>query len=104
MRKASVPRIQTDNQAQNQSQGYQNQALSELSKNVLSRGVHLQSIALTAGDTNVSHKLGSRLQGWMLVRKRSAAEIYDKQDDNPTPDKTLLLSSSADVTVDLYVF
>jgi|LakMenEpi03Aug12_release.lakeMendotaPanAssembly.Ray.scaffolds.fasta_scaffold04620_26 hypothetical protein len=67
-------------------------------------GVTLQSVVLKAGDNTIDHKLGRVLQGWMLVRVRAAAVIYDKQDSNQVKSRTLILNSSAPVTVDLYVF
>lgn len=64
----------------------------------------LKNIALINGTTVVNHLLGRKLQGWRLVRVRAAATIYDSQDTNQTPDKTLRLVSNAAVTVDLEVF
>ncbi len=64
----------------------------------------LKSVALASGDTVINHKLGYPLNGWRLVRVRAAATIYDKQDTNRTPETTLVLNSSAAVTVDLEVF
>lgn len=64
----------------------------------------LQNIPLIVGTNAINHKLGRALQGWYLVRKRGPAEIYDTQDANTTPTKTLLLITDTDVVVDIYVF
>lgn len=64
----------------------------------------LKDIALITGSTVVNHKLGRKLQGWRIVRIRAAATIYDTQDTNQTPQLTLVLVSSAPVTVDLEVY
>ena len=64
----------------------------------------LPKISLLTGSNVVNHKLGKKLQGWSIVRQRSAANIYDDQDANQSPDLTLVLVSSADVVVDLQVF
>lgn len=64
----------------------------------------LKNIALTTGSNVINHKLGKKLQGWVIVRQRALASIYDTQDSNQTPDLTLQLTSNANVTVDIEVF
>lgn len=69
-----------------------------------SSSIILKNVSLAAGTTVVNHLLGRVLQGWKLVRVRSAATIYDEQDSNQTPNLTLVLNSSAAVIVDIEVF
>lgn len=64
----------------------------------------LTAVALKTGDNRVQHKLGKKLTGWIIIRKRANANIYDKQDSEPRKEVFLALNTSADVTVDLYVF
>lgn len=64
----------------------------------------IKSQVLASGDTTINHGLGRALQGWFVIRKRAAADIYDKQDSNINTNQTLVLNSSAAVTVDLVVF
>lgn len=64
----------------------------------------LKGVALITGSNTVNHMLGQPLTGWFVVRQRSSASIYDTQDTNPIPDKTLRLVSSSGVNVDLMVF
>jgi ABC-type cobalamin transport system ATPase subunit len=61
-------------------------------------------IDLVVGQNIIDHKLGRALQGWTVTRKRAAASIYDLQDTNPHPSRTLILFSDAVVTIDLSVF
>lgn len=68
------------------------------------KGLLLQSVSLTTGDNVIDHKLGRKLQGWQIVRQRASAALYDKQDANQMPALTLVLNTSANVTVDLFVF
>jgi hypothetical protein len=82
----------------------QNQTISKLTSNALSGGSIISGIALKSGSNDVSHKLGQKLRGWFIVRLRANATIYDTQDSNQTPTSTLKLTSSADVTVDIFVF
>ena len=79
-------------------------ALDPIIKNALVGGTTLTSIALKAGANIVAHGLGRTLQGWMIVRKRASADIYDTQDQNGSPQTTLLLTATAPVTVDIYVY
>lgn len=64
----------------------------------------LKNVALINGTTVVNHLLGRKLQGWKPVRLRALASIYDAQDSNQTPDKTLILISDAAVVADIEVF
>lgn len=67
-------------------------------------GLVLRSVSLSTGSNEVNHLLGRTLVGWQIVRQRAAATVYDEQDANPMPSKTLRLNSSAPVTIDLWVF
>ena len=64
----------------------------------------IKDYSLSIGSNTINHKLGKKLQVWRLVRKRAAAEIYDDQDNNPSPQLTLVLVSDSNVVVDLEVF
>lgn len=64
----------------------------------------LKDVVLASGQNNVGHGLGRPPLGWFVARLRASATIYDLQDTNPNPDRTLWLTSSAPVTVDLVVF
>lgn len=68
------------------------------------KGLLLPNISLTTGANVVSHKLGRKLQGWIPVRVRASATLYDTQDSNQMPQLTLNLTASANVVVDLWVF
>ena len=78
--------------------------LEPLLKNALPKGLILEDVELDLGLNTIDHRLGRDLVGWIIVRQRSAADVYDEQDDNQFPDRTLKLYSSAPVSVDLYVF
>lgn len=68
-------------------------------------GVLLKSVALINGVTNVvDHSLGRSPLGWIVVRKRATADIWDVQDANLNPSRNLNLVCSADVIIDLWVF
>lgn len=78
--------------------------LNPLIRNAALNGILLPKVALVVGDNTINHKLGRKLQGWMIVRLRAASTIYDKQDVSSIPNLTLTLNASAAVVVDLYVF
>lgn len=68
-------------------------------------GVQLPNVTLLPGSNTINHTLGRVLQGWFFVRFRGLpGQIYDTQDANPTPDKTLLLTSPGGVLVDIWVY
>ncbi len=73
-------------------------------KNPATNPVLLQNVQLINGTTLVDHRLGKKLTGWQIVRIRAAATIFDSQDTNPHPERTLRLVSNAAAVVDLIVF
>lgn len=79
--------------------------LQPLLDSVTATPIIIPNVKLTTGSNTVNHLLGKPLTGWTIVRfQGSWAQVYDAQDTNKMPDKTLLLNSSADVTVTLEVF
>jgi len=96
--------IQTQDRVINQIQQNVKNVVDPLSANPVLNGLILTNQVLVSGDNTINHTLGRTLQGWTIVRQRSAASLYDKQDSNPTPALTLVLNASAGVSVDLYVF
>ena len=68
-------------------------------------GILLKKVCLEPGVANeVKHGLGRAPQGWIVVRKRADARIWDVQDFNNNPSKTLSIAVSHSVTVDLWIF
>jgi len=96
--------VQSDDRVLNLFQDRVLKSVNPVLNNPLLDGILLQSVALINGDTVVNHLLGRPLVGWFVTRRRAAATIYDKQDTNGTPNLTLVLNSSAAVTVDICVF
>ena len=66
--------------------------------------VILTNVSLAFGNNTINHLLGRKLIGWRIIRQRSSGIIWDNQDNNPAPDKTLILSTNTSVTVDVEVF
>lgn len=81
------------------------EVVSPFVKNLLLDGFILSNIALVTGQDNViNHKLGRKLQGWILIGNDSNAVVYDNQSNNTLPNSTLLLKASANCIIKLYVF
>ncbi len=74
--------------------------LDPLISNQLTQGL-LLSQALINGVTTFNHKLGRQMVGWILTDQDSSADIYRSA---PLNSQTLTLTSSAAVTVSLWVF
>lgn len=72
--------------------------------NPLTQSQILTGVKLISGTTQVNHKLGRALQGWMICGINGVSSVYDTQASNQMPDLTLTLVSSAAVTVNLVVF
>lgn len=73
-------------------------------KSPIVNGSQLSNIKLTTGNNVVNHKLGRKLQGWIVVGIDAVSSLYDTQATNQTPQLTLNLVASADVTVSLWVY
>ena len=68
-------------------------------------GVLITNVNLQTGQANpVEHKLDRKIQGWIAVRQRGQAQIWDAQDTNDLPTRTLDLRTDANVSVDLWIF
>lgn len=78
--------------------------LNPIIDNPVNKSILLKNVKLVTGSNSINTTLGRNLQGWSIVRQRSAGTVYDNQDNNPKPNLTLLLISSADMTIDLQVF
>lgn len=100
----ALPKFVDDNQVMQLLQTSWASKLDPLLLNPLSGGSLLKSVNLAIGSNIINHKLGRKLQGWYIVRQRAASSIYDSQDSNQMSNLTLVLNSSAAVTVDIYVF
>jgi len=101
---ATFPLVQTEDRNINQLQRNIANALNPVLANPTVSGTIIENVELAVGSNIVDHKLGRKLQGWVIVRKRAAADIYDTQDTNTQPTRTLLLVSDAEVMVDIYCF
>ena len=56
-------------------------------------GVLIKNVCLTPGISNeIKHGLGRSPLGWFIVRKRADARIWDVQDFNKNPSKTLSIT------------
>jgi hypothetical protein len=73
-------------------------------RNPHSQSISLNSLQLAIGQNRINHLLGRKLQGWVIIRQRGPASLYDTQDSNPNPELTLSLVASAAVSVDLEVW
>lgn len=65
----------------------------------------IPNVSLSHLSTNrISHTLGRKLIGWNTSRLRGNSIIWDSQDNNLSPDKTLFLECSVDVIADIEVY
>lgn len=77
------------------------QTLNPIVGNPILSGKTLTKIQLINGTTIINHGLGRLMQGWFITDQNALASIYRS---TPLNDSTLTLTSSAIVTVNLWVF
>lgn len=68
----------------------------------IANGRMLINVELSNGVTVINHRLGQKLQGWLIAGIDGAAVIYDNQKTNQMTDLTLSLTSNAAVTVNIW--
>lgn len=61
------------------------------------------SLKVANNPTTINHTLGRVLLGYNVMLKGNAV-VWDSQDSNKSPQLTLLLNTSADVTISLLVY
>ena len=99
-----LQKINTDDRIINMVQDNVGNILDFYSSLPILQGNILTNISLKAASNSIPHKLNRLLTGWIVIRQRASAIIYDTQDTNTQPTVFLKLTSSAPVVVDLYVF
>lgn len=76
-------------------------AYDEVASNPLINGTFLQEVQIEAGTPKLlAHKLLRKPFGYLIVKKSANSTIWD----SGLTQSTLTLNSSADVTVNIYVF
>lgn len=101
----ALPIMLTNNQQVNSMQTLWSTQLNPVIMNPIVNGLQLTGISLVVGSNVVNHKLGRKLQGWIVTRMADGfTQLYDTQNSNRNPELTLTLNSSAAITVDLWVY
>jgi hypothetical protein len=98
-------KIKSTIQELNQVQENIEQTLRSVLQTPILNGVLLTNIDLVTGAVNrVPHKLGRELRGYFIVKKNSAATIYDTQSSLKADENFLLLNTSANTNVNIWIF
>lgn len=96
--------IGTDNNEINRIQEYISAAVESVAFSKILDGIIIKNVSLVTGPNEIPHKLNRPLIGWLIIRKRANVDVYDLQDNNAAPSRTLTLQAASAVTLDLYVF
>ena len=68
-------------------------------------GVLIEGVVLSFGSTTtVNHGLGRTVRGFEVVYKNNSVEVWAEDANQALPTKTLVLSTSADATINLWVW
>lgn len=96
----NLRKLTDESEALNRVQEYTAQALAPLIGSNIINGTLLEDLELTNTATKVSHKLGRKPRGYIIVRASAAEQIFDSGLDKAH----LNLQASGNVTVSLWVF
>jgi hypothetical protein len=64
-------------------------------------GLLLPEITLVSGANVINHRLGRKMQGWVVTDRNGTADVYRTA---PFNDLTLTLTASSGIKVSLFVF
>lgn len=78
--------------------------LNPILSNPLLQGRLLTDVSLINGTTQVNHGLQRNWQGWFVTNIDGVASLHVVPNSNQTPKLTIPITSSAAVTVSLWVF
>lgn len=102
---SNLKKIGTDNKDVARLQENVQNAIEPIISKALIDGVLLKNVCLDPGvATEVKHGLGRAPLGWIIVRKREDARVWDVQDFNRNPSRTLSLVASHSVELDIWIF
>lgn len=101
----SFKRIQSTDRVVNQMQDNIEQVLRRIISSAILSGQLIEDVDIVTGTEKVvNHGLGRELRGWFIVRQNANANLWDSQATNTLSNKTLILNSSANVKISLWVF
>jgi hypothetical protein len=78
--------------------------LNPLLSQPLSQALLLSDLTVVSGANVINHKLGRKLQGYIVVGCNAAVTFHDSQASNSMPQLTLNLVASGAATINLLVF
>jgi hypothetical protein len=79
--------------------------LDKLTANPFVDGVQVTSVSLAAGQDNyVNHGLGHAFQGWWITDRDGMGEVWQSATTNKSPELYVILQTSVNVIVDLWIF
>lgn len=103
MKPVAFKKIQSPDRITTQIQDNIEQAINELNRSEILAGRLVQNIVIVSGTPkSVDHRLNRKFKGWIVVEKGAEADIWSSV--ATSPEKTLILNSSANVTCSLWVF
>ncbi len=95
----------TDNSDLQKVQNNVQAAIEPLIASAIGDGQLLTGVVLVAGTPSmVAHQLGRDILGWIVVGTNAQADVWDEQALNTFKSRFVRLQTSADVTVNLWVF
>jgi hypothetical protein len=72
---------------------------------VILDGRYVDEVNLTSGVQNfIEHKLGRAVKGYIVVKNNAQCDIWDNEATNTNQDRFLVLRTSANAIVSLWIF
>lgn len=98
----SFKRVHTPNELLNRVQDNMSLFADALVKIPLLDGILIKDVVLGTTEVRINHTLGREPQGWIIVKKNAAADIYESS--STLTDRYLSLTATATVTASIWIF
>lgn len=100
---AVLKRINTEDKNLNQVQENVDKVLDGINSNPLLGGRIRENISLSTGVAHqLEHGLNRKPIGYFIIKKNAEADVWDTVSSMPA--KTIILTSSANVVISIYIF
>lgn len=80
------------------------QVVNQMNKIGLTDTTIINGVSVSTSDTVVNHNLGRKHNGWWVVGKNAACDVFESSSNNPSPTTSIILRATSSATISLIFF